>query len=95
MCDLSLGESEGVRGASFPTKRQLLLHQANSRQPTHGHRVIVRIVTTSNACILCGNMYTTKRYASSHLEKSLELGKCPRSKGSAVQRSRITSPPYS
>eukprot|EP00959_Pyramimonas_sp_CCMP1952_P058551 1222686-Pyramimonas_sp.AAC.1 len=73
-CDLRLGVSGGVREAPFPTRRRPLLHRAKSRRPNHGHPVLARVVTVSTACILCGNLYTTQRYAGEPLAESLERG---------------------
>eukprot|EP00959_Pyramimonas_sp_CCMP1952_P403803 8461760-Pyramimonas_sp.AAC.1 len=89
-----MGEERGVCEAVFSSRRQLLLHQSNSKLPNHGYRVLARVVTVSNSCILCGNMYSTKRIASEHLIRSLVNRTCPRSRGSAVVFEHLHPPPY-
>jgi hypothetical protein len=52
----------------------------------HGHRSLASALTSSNACIVCCNIYSTRMYAVRHLEQCLQNGKCPQSSGSIATR---------
>eukprot|EP00959_Pyramimonas_sp_CCMP1952_P008089 169405-Pyramimonas_sp.AAC.1 len=54
VCDI-----EGC-GMGFNSRRQLLLHQANSKADGHGKKTLAKILAVSSKCIKCDNFYTTR-----------------------------------
>ena len=88
-------ETEGVPcGARFETNRSLVHHTALSKKPGHGRRQLARILTVSNQCLLCGNLYASREYAATHMAKSFSRGFCPDTVGSCTVRDHLTVPPY-
>jgi hypothetical protein len=75
-------ESSEPRCPRFKSSQALSMHLVRR----HGEQNLAQALTCANACIVCGNIYTSKMYAARHLARCIQTGMCPRSQGSVSER---------
>ena len=84
ICEIINPDSLLPCGFNAPSKKALDMHMKFSKDPGHGVRHLLWLLSTDNVCIVCQTPFKDRPQAASHLVRSWSQGRCIR-KNTRVQ----------